>query len=332
MMRKVLRANAPEGGGATLSGMSDATPSLLERYLGSLVGLAVGDALGASVEFSPAGTFEPVTDMTGGGPFELRPGEWTDDTSMALCLAESLINCREFHPRDQLVRYARWYKTGHLSSTGHCFDIGVTVSDALQRFERTGADYCGSTDPMTAGNGSLMRLAPVALFFASRPWAAIEWSGESSRTTHAARTAVDACRYFAALLVGAVAGASKSELMAPMYSPVLGYWESHPLAEEIECIARGSYRSKVPPEIVGSGYVVQCLEAALWAFYTTDSFEEGCLRAVNLGNDADTTAAVYGQLAGAYYGVHSIPPAWRRKLAKPELINRYARDLYELAL
>jgi len=310
---------------------ADLGPALLDRYLGSLVGLAVGDALGASVEFSPAGSFEPVTDMIGGGPFDLRPGEWTDDTSMALCLAESLINCGDFHPRDQLTRYWKWYKTGHLSSTGHCFDIGVTVSHALQRFERTGADYCGSTDPLTAGNGSLMRLAPVALFFASKPWAAMEWSGESSRTTHAARTAVDACRFFAALLVGAVTGVAKSELLASMYSPVLGYWESHPLAEEVERIARGSYRVKEPPEIVGSGYVVECLEAALWAFHTTESFEEGCLRAVNLGDDADTTAAVYGQLAGAYYGVRNIPLAWRRKLAKPEIIDQYAIALYQLS-
>jgi ADP-ribosylglycohydrolase len=176
-----------------------------------------------------------------------------------------------------------------------------------------------------------MRLAPVALFYASRPWAAMAWSGESSRTTHAARTAVDSCRYFAALLVGAVAGVQKRELLTPMYSPVLGYWESHPLAEEVERIAEGSYRTKNPPEIVGSGYVVECLEAALWAFHTTDSFEEGCLRAVNLGDDADTTAAVYGQLAGAYYGVRSIPLAWRRKLAKPDLIDRYATELFQLS-
>lgn len=304
-------------------------PALLDRYLGSLMGLAVGDAMGASVEFCPAGSFEPVTDMIGGGPFDLRPGEWTDDTSMALCLAESLIHCREFHPRDQLTRYLHWYATGHLSSTGHCFDVGVTVSDALQRFARTGAAYCGSTDPFTAGNGSLMRLAPVALFYASRPWAAIEWSGESSRTTHAAHTAVDACRYFAALLVGAVSGATKDELLAARYSPVLGYWESHPLADEVECIAQGSFREKDPPEIVGSGYVVKCLEAALWAFHTTDSFEEGCLRAVNLGDDADTTAAVYGQLAGAYYGVRSIPARWLRQLAKFDVIDSYARSLFE---
>lgn len=332
-MQKIRDAERPEAADVAQrrTGTSDAAPEMIDRYLGSLIGLAVGDALGASVEFCPAGSFEPVTGMIGGGAFDLRPGEWTDDTSMALCLAESLIRCRDFYPRDQLARYWKWYTTGHLSSTGRCFDIGITVSHALQRFERTGADYCGSTDPATAGNGSLMRLAPVALFYASKPWAAIEWSGESSRTTHAARAAVDACRYFAALLVGAVSGVGKDDLLAEMYSPVAGYWESHPLTEEIECIAQGSYRRKEPPEIVGSGYVVKCLEAALWAFHTTDTFEEGCLRAVNLGDDADTTAAVYGQLAGAYYGVRSIPAAWRHQLAKYETIESYAKSLYHVA-
>ncbi len=302
-----------------------------DRYRGSLTGLAVGDALGAAVEFQPPGTFKPLTDITGGGPFDLAPGQWTDDTSMALCLAESLIETREFHPRDQLTRYLRWYRTGYLSSTGSCFDIGVTVSLALRLFEQTGADFCGSTDPRTAGNGSLMRLAPVPLFFAARPWEAIEWSGESSRTTHAAQVAVDACRYFGALLVGAVKGVSKDELLGELYSPVGGYWQTHPLCPEIDVIARGSFKVKDPPEIIGSGYVAQSIEAALWAFHTTESFADGCLRAANLGDDADTTAAVYGQLAGAYYGIESIPAEWRRKLAKSSVIEGLAQSLYEIA-
>ncbi|HEX7242238.1 MAG TPA: ADP-ribosylglycohydrolase family protein [Longimicrobiaceae bacterium] len=307
------------------------SPDTADRYLGSLMGLAVGDAVGAAVEFQPPGSFTPLTDMVGGGPFKLRPGEWTDDTSMALCLAESLIERRGFHPHDQLTRYLRWYRTGHLSSTGRCFDIGVTVGLALRRFESTGAAYCGSTDPSTAGNGSLMRLAPVPLFYSREPWAAIEWSGESSRTTHAAQAAVDACRYFGALLAGAVSGASKEEILGTMYAPLGGYWESHPLAPEVEEVARGSFRHREPPQIVGSGYVVRSLEAALWAFHTTDTFAAGCLRAANLGNDADTTAAVYGQLAGAFYGVRRIPSAWREQIAMRDLIERYATSLYQLS-
>jgi ADP-ribosyl-[dinitrogen reductase] hydrolase len=303
----------------------------LDRYLGSLVGLAAGDALGTTVEFRSPGSFDPVTDMVGGGPFDLRPGQWTDDTSMALCLAESLIETGGFVPRDQLERYLRWYRSGHLSSTGTCFDIGITVRTALQAFEATGADYCGSADPLTAGNGSLMRLAPVPLFFARRPMEAIERSGDSSRTTHAARTAVDACRYFGALIVGAVSGAAKAELLSELYSPVPGYWQAHPLCAEIEAIAGGSFKVMAPPAISGSGYVVESLEAALWAFHTADSFADGCLRAVNLGDDADTTAAVYGQLAGAHYGVDDIPESWRGKLAKRALIEDFARSLYQRA-
>ena len=126
------------------------------------------------MEFSPPGSFTPIVDMVGGGPFSLRPGEWTDDTSMALCLAESLVECRGFDPSDQLERYLRWYRTGHLSSNGRCFDIGGTVRQALTRFERTREAYCGSPDPEAAGNGSIMRLAPVPLFFARDPRGAIE--------------------------------------------------------------------------------------------------------------------------------------------------------------
>src|SRR5690349_3303810 len=146
----------------------------IERYRGSLLGLAVGDALGTTLEFSSPGSFIPIEDIVGGGPFHLLPGQWTDDTSMALCLAESLIECKGFDPIDQLERYCRWYREGHLSSTGRCFDIGFTVRNALSRFERGREPYCGSEAPNTAGNGSIMRLAPVPLFYAGRPREAIE--------------------------------------------------------------------------------------------------------------------------------------------------------------
>lgn len=148
------------------------------------MGLAVGDAVGTTLEFRSPGSFEAIDDMVGGGPFHLAAGEWTDDTSMALCLAESLIGKRGFDPKDQLERYTQWTKHGHLSSNGRVFDIGNTVRAALARFAETQEHYCGSVDPSTAGNGSLMRLAPVPLFYVQRPLEAIERSGESSRTTH----------------------------------------------------------------------------------------------------------------------------------------------------
>ena len=185
--------------------MAVAALDLRARYRGALLGLAAGDALGTTLEFRAPGTFEPLDDLVGGGPFRLPAGAWTDDTSMALCLAESLLACGGFDPADQMRRYVRWWHEGHLSSTGTCFDIGNTVRQALARFERTGDPWSGSTAPKTAGNGSLMRLAPVVLAFAPAPAEAIRLAGESSRTTHGAREAIDACRYFAALLIGALA-------------------------------------------------------------------------------------------------------------------------------
>lgn len=297
------------------------------RYRGCLLGLAAGDAVGTALEFRPPGSFRPITDMVGGGPFRLKPGQWTDDTSMALCLAESLVAEAGFNPADQMRRYVRWWKDGHLSCTGKCFDIGNATSRALSRFERTGEALSGSTDPNSAGNGSIMRLAPVPMFYAEEPLRAIELAAESSRTTHGAKTAVDACRYLAALIVGALGGKSKKELLSDHFSPVSGYWEDHPLVPEIREIASGSFRRKEPPEIRGSGYVVESLEAALWAFHRSEDYREGCLLAANLGDDADTTAAVYGQLAGAYYGEEGIPPDWLDRLAMREMIAMFADQL-----
>jgi len=304
---------------------------MLDRYCGCLLGLAVGDALGTTLEFRPRGTFAPIDDMVGGGPFHLNPGEWTDDTSMALCLAESLIECKALDPVDHLERYCRWWHEGHLSSTGTCFDIGNTVSSALARFERTGEPYCGPTDPYSAGNGCIMRLAPVPMLFREQPDAPAKLSGHSSRTTHGASECVDACRYFGALLVGALGGASRSTLLADHFEPVPGIWNADPLCPRIAEIASGSFKRRHPPDIKGTGYVVDCLEAALWAFYRSDSFRMGALMAVNLGDDADTTGAVYGQLAGAYYGMSAIPARWLKKLALRRLIEDYATRLLALS-
>jgi ADP-ribosyl-[dinitrogen reductase] hydrolase len=304
---------------------------LIERYRGSLLGLAVGDALGAPLEFKRPGSFTPIDDMIGGGTHDVMPGQWTDDTSMALCLADSLIEQKGFDPVNQLHKYVRWFREGYLSSIDECFDIGNTTLAALRKFEETQEPYCGPTDPRSAGNGSIMRLAPVPLFYAKRPLDAIEKSGESSRTTHQATTAIDACRYLGALIVGAVNGVSREELLSERYSPIPGYWEENPLVEEIDAIARGSFKYRQPPEIQGSGYVVESLEAALWAFYNSVSFRDGCLLAVNLGMDADTTGAVYGQLAGAFYGEREIPESWRSQLVRSLLIESMADQLFASA-
>jgi ADP-ribosyl-[dinitrogen reductase] hydrolase len=304
-------------------------PTIESRFRGAILGLAAGDAVGATLEFQSPGSFEKLTDMVGGGPFHLQAGEWTDDTSMALCLAESLVETRGFDPIDQSMRYTRWANEGHLSSNGRVFDIGNTVRDALARFANTHKPYCGSSDPMSAGNGSLMRLAPVPLFYVEKPLEAIERSGESSRTTHGALTAIDACRYFGGLIVGAILGVSKEDLLSDRFAPVQDYWRKNRLVSEIDEIAVGSFKQRKPPEIKGTGYVVKCLEAALWAFFNSHSFREGCLLAVNLGDDADTTGAVYGQLAGAYYGEEEIPEDWRQQLSHVGIIKSLSDALQE---
>lgn len=299
-----------------------------DRFRGCLLGLAAGDALGTTLEFRPPGTFREINDMVGGGPFHLKPGQWTDDTSMALCLAASLIEKGRFDPMDQMQRYVRWWKEGYMSSTGECFDIGGTIEDALWHFTDTGDPYSGSTDPFSAGNGSLMRLAPVPMFYASDAVEAIARSADSSRTTHGAAEAIDACRYFGGLLVDALNGVDKETLLSPLYCPAQGLWDREPLADKIAEVASGSFKRREPPTIRGTGYVVESMEAALWAFYKSDDFREGALLAANLGDDADTTAAIYGQIAGAHYGVEAIPLEWRELLAMSSEITSMADSLF----
>jgi ADP-ribosyl-[dinitrogen reductase] hydrolase len=178
-----------------------------------------------------------------------------------------------------------------------------------------------------------MRLVPVPLAFRQDFELAIHNAGESSRTSHAAPTTIDACRYFAGLLLGALEGLSKEALLSSFFYPDPDgqYWKRHPLSSEIAEIADGSFKRKEPPAIVGSGFVVRSLEAALWAFHRSDSFREGALRAVNLGNDADTTGAIYGQLAGAFYGAAAIPEDWVERLTMRDFIGERADALLDFS-
>jgi ADP-ribosyl-[dinitrogen reductase] hydrolase len=287
---------------------------------GALLGLAVGDALGTTVEFQPRGTFTPLTDIVGGGPFGLVPGEWTDDTSMALCLASSLVERGGFDARDQMQRYCRWRDDGYWSSNGRCFDIGITVSAALRRYQQTGNPFAGSTDPHSAGNGSLMRLAPIPLFYFPDDQAAIHYASESSRTTHAADECVNACRLLAGMICRALRGESREAVL-------FGDAETFRGTVAVAAIARGEYRHRSEADIRGSGYVIASLEAALWCFAQSDSYEDAVLLAANLGDDADTTAAVCGQLAGAFYGESGIPARWLSTLTMKDDIASLAEQL-----
>ena len=278
----------------------------LNRFCGCLLGLAVGDAVGTTVEFQTRGSFPPVTDMLGGGPFRLKPGQWTDDTSMALCLATSLILKNGFDPVDQLDRYLDWYRNGYLSSTGHCFDIGNTVRAALAEYERTGNPWSGAIDPYSAGNGSVMRRAPVPLFYFPDLEKTIYFAGESSRTTHGTLECVEACQLFGEMLFRALSGMSKDDVLFGATVKIA--------SPKISEIASGAHRQKSIDRIKGTGYVVESLQAALWCFFQTDSFDAAILQAANLGDDADTTAAICGQIAGAYYGESGIPAKWLETL------------------
>lgn len=300
--------------------------TLQDRMRGALVGLAAGDAVGTTVEFKPRGTFPPVTDMVGGGPFNLPAGAWTDDTSMALCLASSLVECGEFNPRDQMDRYVRWMRDGYFSSTGQCFDIGNATSSALRAYLQNGDPYSGSTDPYSAGNGSIMRLAPIPMYFYPDESQIIHYSGKSSRTTHAAQECIDACRLYGLLIQRALNGTAKEVLLFNRGDLQITL-DLENLAPKVRAIALGGYREKSVDEITGSGYVIASLEAALWAFWTTDSYRDAILAAVNLGDDADTTAAVCGQIAGAYYGYPGIPESWRTKLVMHDQIVTLADRL-----
>ncbi len=295
---------------------------LRDRFRGCLLGLASGDAVGASVEFLARGRFEPLTDMRGGGPFALAAGEWTDDTSMALCLATSLVTHQRFDAHDQMTRYVQWRDNGYFSSTGTCFAIGRTTRDALSRFESSGNPYAGSNDPRSAGNGSIMRLAPIPLFFFPDLDAIERHAAESSKTTHAAEECLDACRLLARIVGRALQGESKQQVALADGAAFVG-------APAIAEIARGSYLDKPLNDVRGTGYVVACLEAALYCFMHTASFRDSVLMAANLGDDADTTAAVCGQIAGAFYGVGEIPTEWRSRLALVDEIERLADQLHD---
>lgn len=294
-----------------------------DRALGAFVGLAVGDAVGTTLEFSARDREPRLEDMVGGGPFRLQPGEWTDDTAMALALAESLAATGTLDCRDLMDRFVRWRRDGEYSCTGACFDIGNTVSAALGRYRGTGDPLAGSTDPRSAGNGSLMRLAPVAVrFWHDRPRLDAT-AAEQSRTTHGTAEAVDACRAYAALLADAIAGAPRAEVLAK---------RTFEGAPAIAKIMNGSWRGRAREDIESSGYVVHTLEAALWSVARTGHFRSAVLLAANLAHDADTVAAVAGQLAGALYGLNGIPDDWLEKLAWKDRLVEVGQRLFKASL
>ncbi len=303
----------------------------LDRCRGALYGLAVGDALGQPIEFRSPGSFEPVTGYRSGGPHNLNAGEWTDDTSMALALAHSLKGGWSLN--DQADRYCKWLEEGEYSVNGWCFDIGATTRQALEQYMQCkDATRSGLTEARSSGNGGIMRIAPVAIryrnmekdFDAAIPM--LMYLGEeASSVTHASDMCRSAAAYMTVVLAALIRGQSREEALA--YRP----WCQH-LHPAVENIVKGSYKLKHPPAvrewwpeksdcIKGSGFVVESLEAALWAFHDAKDYREAVLKAVNLGEDSDTTGAVCGQFAGAFWGESGIPQEWLDGLARKDMIE-----------
>lgn len=269
-----------------------------DRALGAFLGLAVGDALGTTLEFVPRDRHPHHTEITGGGPFHLLAGQWTDDTSMALALADSLLEVGEYDPNDVMRKYVSWWKEGRYSSTGECFDIGTTTRGALDMFLAVGRPEIGSHSPDTAGNGSIMRLAPAVICALPSEEAAISLAVRQSKTTHGAIECLEACDYLGRQLSALILGHDLGDRRGVYSSPGMTR------------IAARDWTGKSREMIKSTGYVIDTLEAALWADANASSFEEALILAVNLGGDADTIGAVTGQIAGARYGLSGIPQKW----------------------
>lgn len=282
-----------------------------DKKRGMFYGMAIGDALGAAVEFREKGTFEPVSGYRGFGPHGLAPGQWTDDTSMALALADSIAQAG-WDKADQLWRYLAWRQTGKYSVTGYLFDIGTTTRHAIDNFELYGTTTA-DPDVANSGNGSIMRLAPVVIRYAdSSTEELMQKARESSETTHASVLCKDACAYMAVVLVGLMRGEDRDLVLSKT-------WSLHPRVQEII-----DHPEREPK---GSGFVLDSLHAALWAFRTSSSFTEAVFKAVNLGDDSDTTGAVCGQFAGAYWGFDGIPEPLINGLDRKDMIDQYLEPL-----
>lgn len=263
----------------------------------------------------------PVTGMRSGGVFKLPAGAWTDDTAMALCLAESLLAAPELAHQDLLDRFCDWAANASNTSTGVCVGIGQNTLRVLGNYHRTGALRAPETRQKSDGNGALMRLAPVPV----RHWRNLETvrrvAGEQSRTTHYSDISAGACELTAVILASLIFGRTWREALLVPQNPS---WPD--IVKGLDPAAE--WRERPHDSISSSGFVVHTLEAALWAVDTTSSFEEAVLRAVNLGDDADSVGAVAGQLAGARYGFCAIPEKWRQELIDAGKIEEIGRALF----
>jgi len=302
--------------------------------LGSFFGIAIGDAMGAPVEFKARGSFPKITDFRAGGRYNVCEGEWTDDTAMALCLSESLTSYRGFDPHDQMRTYLRWYHEGYMGCRGQPVGMTEMTRRSLLRFQRTHEPYSDLVSERYSEGDPMSRVAPVLLHYADIASNydiryAVHHAGLSARTTHASRISIDANRLLALYLIQYYMGKRKDIVVNGFKDSVHSFFRDEPLHPEFKSIIHGEYRYKSQEEIKSTGYAVDVLEAALWNFYHTDSFEDAVLTAANLGLNASTVAAVTGQIAGAHYGFDAIPEKWLDRLCRGEEILTTAHELID---
>jgi ADP-ribosylglycohydrolase/pterin-4a-carbinolamine dehydratase len=309
-----------------------------EQYINSaLFGVAVGDALGVPVEFTRRTDLEqnPVTDMRGFGTYNLPPGTWSDDSSLTFCLAEALT--KGFHIDQIGETFVKWYYKDYWTATGHVFDIGIGTREALYRIKHgTKAELAGGTDEDANGNGSLMRILPLLFYIQDKPIEErFELTKHVSSITHGHIRSVMACFYYLEFARQMIEGRGKFEIYQnlqkslPLFFAEIGVEPAEIAHFDRILIQDISILKK--DDIQSGGYVVHTLEASMWCLLTTDTYAEAALKAVNLGRDTDTTAAITGGLAGLLYGFDAIPSKWVNELARKEdieeLVERFGKSL-----
>jgi len=300
--------------------------------LDGLMGVAVGDALGVPVEFSArsARKNEPVTDMTGHGTYNQPKGTWSDDSSLTFCLAESL--CGGYDLRDIGNGFVKWYRLAYWSARGEVFDIGNATREAIGKLERgkLSPEKCGGVEENDNGNGSLMRILPLAFLVKNMPEEEkYKKIAEVSSLTHAHIRSVIGCSIYIDMALNLMSGMNREDSYNEMKKTIEAKFGNEPELSHYDRILKNDISKLSEDEIKTEGYVVYTIEAALWCFLNEDSYEKCVLRAVNLGKDTDTTGAVAGGLAGLYYGAEKIPEKWLKVLAKKDEITALADRLYE---
>lgn len=309
-----------------------------------LFGVAVGDALGVPVEFKERNIIaqDPVTDMRGYGTHDQPPGTWSDDSSLTFCLAEML--CKGYDLNDLGRRFIDWREHNYWTPHGFAFDIGFATSDAISDLLRGKSPFTtGRVDEQSNGNGSLMRILPLALYIRNLPIEQrYQRTKEISAVTHAHIRSVIACFIYLEYALLLMQGKEKFEAYESMKEVVNPFLQENAICSQTELDKfhrvlenpLGIYEVKPvyeypENEILGSGYVLHSLEASLWCLLTSNTYEETVLKAVNLGKDTDTTGAIAGGLAGLLYGYEAIPVNWVQQLARTADIEDLAQRLHK---